>query len=789
MSQKRKKNEKVFGIGKSVSTKGEHPSPYVLDLNRVMAEKAETEKTPVSPKALNLNPTSTPRPKIGVGRDKMSKLTFIRLYFSVRRNVKNLFSSLIHGPRKFFGDAVYAIRALPRLMKFLKFAMEDYKRILFFGLVAFIFILPLQTFSYYESLKSIQDKALGGAEAAYGSLMSGGAFAAEANFSAAAENFGHAAASFGQAEEEIGRINSVISDLLKNMPGGGKKIGAGEALLFSGEKIASAGQNILAALADFTVEDNDRSLTQKIKILRDHLVVVLPEVAASSDRLSGVSVSAVPENEQEVFIKLQDGLPLLVENVKKLISVSDLMVKFLGDETRERYLVVFQNPGELRPTGGFMGSLALVDIDRGKITNMEIPGGGSYDFQGSLKERIIAPEPLHLVNARWELQDANWFPDFPASAEKIKWFYEHGGGPTVDGVIVFNADLVAELLGVVGPVDMPEYGKIINKDNFVEEMQKAVEVEYDKKENKPKKIIADMAPRLIQKILESDPKQFGQILSIFVKALGEKNILLYSVYPEMEHEIKNLGWAGEVKSSADNSDYLMVVHSNIGGGKTDRVMSEEDHLEVNIAEDGYIKNKLVIKRTHNGVKGDLFTGVRNVDYLRVYVPAGSKLISAEGFESPPANLFEEPEPGYRADPDLKNNEGGALADEASGTRITSESGKTVFGNWVQVDPGEEATVTIEYLLPFKLSFSSESKGWWGNLLENFGWGETEKIFYQLLVQKQPGLKNNLTGRVSFPDNWQTDSVYGQWGKVQIGSADIAAEMSSDRFYSLGFTTD
>jgi hypothetical protein len=521
--------------------------------------------------------------------------------------------------------------------------------------------------------------------------------------------------------------------------------------------------------------------------LRNRLTVILPEVSAATERLSGIKLGAVPEDKREAFAKLQNRLPGFAQSLKKLISISDLMVKFLGDESDKRYLFVFQNSSELRPTGGFMGSLALVDFDRGEMKNLEVPGGGPYDFNGSLKERIIAPDPLRLINARWELQDANWFPDFPASAEKVKWFYEKGGGPTVDGVITINSDFVAELLGVVGPIDMPEYGETMSQENFIDEMQRAVELGYDKKENKPKKIIGDMMPKLIEKITASDPKQFGKILSVALKSLQEKDILVYSVYPEVEHEILNLGWGGQIKDAGEDSDFLAVINANLGGGKTDKVINQTIGLETKISEDGYVKNRLTIRRAHGGIKGETFTGMRNVDYMRIYVPEGSVLLSAQGFEAPPENLFEKPGSEYWADIDLKNMEGRTMIDATSGTRINVEFGKTVFGNWAQVDPGEEVTVTLEYLLPFKLFFSGERENnWFSAVLGQLGDPRPEKVFYQLLVQKQPGAKSDFTSRIDFPLDWQPAWLYGEGAGLGDLSVNVAAPLSNDRLYSVGF---
>lgn len=776
MPVKNKKIEKVFEAERGAPIFGEHPSPHILDLKKIMVEKAEVKKMSLEPKA----------PKNKMKREAISRLTFVRIHIAVKRDIKNFFSFLFRGPQKLFQGFFVAVRAIPRFFKFLNFAFVDCKKILGFGALAFLFILPLQTFSYYESLKKTESAALGGAEEAYNNFIAGGAKVFDADFGGAAEDFERAADSFTRSGEEIKKVNSVVLSILRAMPLGGEKLEAGEALLFAGQKLTFAGENILQSLTDFSAKDSDKKLTQKIKMFRNRLVVILPEVAAASEKIYAVKSQTVPEDKREIFVALQGKLPQVVADIKNLISVSDLMIKFLGDETDKRYLMIFQNPGEIRPTGGFIGSVALVDFDRGEIKNMEVPGGGSYDFQGSLKERIVPPVPLQLINDRWQLQDANWFFDFPTSAKKIKWFYEKSGGPTVDGVIAVNADLVADLLAAVGPIDMSEYGKILTKENFVEEVQKSVEFEYDKQENKPKKIIADMAPKLITKLTSADPKQFGQILAILFRALGRKDILLYSAFPEIEHEIKNFEWGGEVKSVPEKTDYLAVVNSNIAGEKTDRVIKQTINFKTNITEDGYIKNKLTITRVHEGIKGELFTGVRNVDYLRVYVPSGSTLLSAQGFESPPANLFEKQESGYKTDLDLKNSEEGALVDAASGTMIINESGKTVFGNWVQVDPGEEATITLEYLLPFRLSLPITKKTWWDNLSEKFSTQEEPSVSYQLLVQKQPGMISTLDSNLTFPNNWQAAWHYGENFTLEATHVRFGNQLDVDKFYLINF---
>ena len=68
----------------------------------------------------------------------------------------------------------------------------------------------------------------------------------------------------------------------------------------------------------------------------------------------------------------------------------------------------------------------------------------------------------------------------------------------------------ADILKLTGPIEMPAYNKTITADNFLLEIQKAVEIEYDRVENKPKKLISDLIPEVTFHIF-GIPKSFHQI--------------------------------------------------------------------------------------------------------------------------------------------------------------------------------------------------------------------------------------------------------------------------------------
>ena len=75
------------------------------------------------------------------------------------------------------------------------------------------------------------------------------------------------------------------------------------------------------------------------------------------------------------------------------------------------------------------------------------------------------------------------------------WFYENTtGGSSVDGVISLTEDVVADLLAITGPIEMDEYDKVLSAENFTDEVQMAVEVEYDREENQPKQTALSSGP-------------------------------------------------------------------------------------------------------------------------------------------------------------------------------------------------------------------------------------------------------------------------------------------------------
>lgn len=654
------------------------------------------------------------------------------------------------------------------------------KAIASFVALSFVFVLPLQAMNQIERAKTDRLRIATASEAALAQLSLGTGALEDEAYTLAAADFERASAHFETAEARLNNLSLTIDAVLQTLPETQDAYETGRALVLAGSRLSKSAALFASALNEVRSTTTDTPIV-KLDILTTYLERMAPLIAEADAALRVVEVEALPEEYREQVGLIVSELPALEASLQEFLTFNEVLRAMLGGDEPMRYLFIFQNNTEIRPTGGFIGSYAEMTVADGRITSLTIPGGGSYDLQGSLGTFVAAPGPLQLVNARWEFQDANWYPDFPTSAKQLLTFHDASGGPTMDGVLAVNATLVADMIDLLGPVDMPEYGRTIDGENFLFETQKIVELEYDKEVNTPKQFIADLAPKLLEKSVGADTNTFLSLLEQVGNGLSGREIQVYLTDDELMQTIDELGWSGKVKQTS--GDYLMVVNTNVGGGKTDTVIDETVDLRVDIDDDGSIVNTVTITRTHRGIKNALFTGVNNVDYLRVYVPHGSELIEASGDFAPPDDaLFEGSDLPLGQDETLMLITGPETIDSESGTVINEEFGKTVFGNWVQTKPGSVSTVTFRYRLPFALASASAPTSVFAELKSFMGLTELDR--YTLLVQKQSGVLTRTTDiRVQVPD---ADHVIWTSDAALLTAEPVTLDGSSDAFFGLLF---
>ncbi|MCK4539572.1 DUF4012 domain-containing protein [Candidatus Parcubacteria bacterium] len=708
-----------------------------------------------------------------------------------------------------------------------RFGHLNFKPFLAFLLILIVLTLPFKALIFYSGISNLKDRVFGISANAVEDIKSASSYAIEREFEKADSGFTEASRNFLEAKSELDEISVFLDTMGAIIPNKELKL-AKEADLFleAGSLSAEICAELSRALNVFNepeasvkkIFDNFQDSGRNLSLKTSQFAAVIKEINAK----------ALPEEYQALFNDIKKKIVLIDENLNEFLSIIDLARIFLGFERDQRYLFVFQNNAELRASGGFIGSFALVDFSNGEIKNMEVPGGGSYDTKGGLYEKIIAPEPLHLVDPQWHFWDANWWPDWPTSAAKLMWFYEKSGGPTVDGIISFTPTVLEKLLETIGEIDMTEeYGIVFNSENVwqilqvISEQKEKDHPDYAKyaklykdiigeekfmlleqkndtvsssanivrgteeiirKRHEPKKIIGDLMEKIVFKSKNGLNKDmFFGLVDVFLSNLNEKHFMLYFVDGALQKKIIEYGWSGEMKKS--NWDYLMVINTNIAGAKTDKVIKEEISHKSSVAEDGTITNTVAITRRHTGYAGDPILGVRNVDWLRVYAPLGSKLLSASGFSAPDKEYFNNPEAYWQQDAYISATEGRGVVDKQSGTKIYQEKYKTVFANWCMVNPGETIVIRLKYVLPFKMRIAQKENNLQNKLNQFLNPEQKDLCPHALLAQKQPGsIGSKFKSELVLPSNFTIKWQYGQDASKQ-NSWLISDVLNTDKYWA------
>src|SRR3989338_8376290 len=375
------------------------------------------------------------------------------------------------------------------------------------------------------------------------------------DFVSASSDFAEAYQEFSKAGDNLNFMGAGISYLLSDLPGfdkltagGSEKLKSAKNLVEAGKLMANAGQAMSDAMSELAKTNlilslnplsptsgslgSDVSMGEISSSLKKALVLSKKNLENAKELLADIDASSIPENKKASFEEFKSKLPLFEKLVSDSVDYSKFLEDFIGTKGTKKYLILFQNPSELRPTGGFPGTYGVVSFKDGKLQDFKVDD--VYNLDGQLKELIAPPLQLQHITPNWGMRDANWFIDFPTSARKITAFYQKITSQTcntsqtckeVDGVITFSPKIVANILGIVGSVEMPEYNLTLDSNNLLTALQEEVEYKGDRKQ--PKQVIMDLAPMMLKKLYSAESEKWLEVFNLLVSSMEQKDILMY----------------------------------------------------------------------------------------------------------------------------------------------------------------------------------------------------------------------------------------------------------------------
>lgn len=464
-----------------------------------------------------------------------------------------------------------------------------------------------------------------------------------------------------------------------------------------------------------TAEDKINFVVTTLDKVSPQLDQIGAKLKSAQTSLSQIDPNRYPEEFRGIKVRSQlvtglNTINLASEVVNDAKPLMESAPYLLGMNSPRKYLVLFQNDAEIRPTGGFLTGYAVINVNKGKISTVQ--SDDIYKLDELFKKRIPAPEPilkyLPLV-PYWYLRDQNLSPDFRVSMETFMPNYKLTGSPEVDGVIAVNTQVLVNLLKVTGPIGVSGLGNFsaetderCNCPQVFYELQILAggeePVVWDSVSGKiikapanygnRKAFLGPMMYSILANVMGQPKNKMPELFNTAISDINAKNVMFYFFDEKAQKASESFNMAGRVRDT--DGDYLMIVDTNFAGAKTNIWVNYKVDQKVEVSSDGTVTKTVNITYSNPQQKAVKITQARNLngqfrDWLRVYVPKGSQLIESKGFES--------------------------------GDATSEDLNKTVFEGFFSLSPGNTRQITLKYKLPNKISSP-----------------------YKLLIQKQGGTK-------------------------------------------------
>lgn len=344
--------------------------------------------------------------------------------------------------------------------------------------------------------------------------------------------------------------------------------------------------------------------------------------------------------------RVQSGMTLVITKLETLRQevgyVADLVRLYMqigGFGRQKTYLILFQNSMELRPAGGFIGSIGLALFSDGKLNNLEIQD--VYTLDGQLKGHVDPPSPVASIlgQEHWYLRDSNWNSDFTQSGKTALWFYEKESGKKVDGVIAVSTPLIIDLLRITGPIELSDYNDRITADNFYGKALYYTEENFFPGSTQKKDFLGTLSASLMNRLIRSSQKAPLDVGRALIAGFKRRDIMLYSPDSELQMLIDAYGWAGRVpsksvclsesivKGSTCLFDFLSVVEANLGVNKANYFVKRQGLLQMYIGNDGQVASTTTLYFHNGSLDASSKGGGDYVTYLRMLAPEDTEIVS------------------------------------------------------------------------------------------------------------------------------------------------------------------
>ncbi len=302
------------------------------------------------------------------------------------------------------------------------------------------------------------------------------------------------------------------------------------------------------------------------------LIEVQPQIAAASaalnaaeERVRSIDTSGTVGAVQVAADTLYSAVAETTKSADILNRAARLLPNMLGTAGPRNYILLFQNPAELRSTGGIPGALGLVHTENGRMDLTQ--QASSPDFPRRSTPVLPLPEDTQSlygdVTGRF-IQNINLTPDFTLTARLAQEMWRQEFGVQADGVLSIDPIALSYLLAVTGPITL-DNGEVMSSDNAVQLLLSDVYRRFPDPADQDV-FFAGAATSVFDAVARGSGDTKA-LLEALAKAGDENRVLVWSAHPEDQEVLADTTLSGTLPVSDDRATRFGVYFNDATGGK------------------------------------------------------------------------------------------------------------------------------------------------------------------------------------------------------------------------------
>ena len=440
------------------------------------------------------------------------------------------------------------------------------------------------------------------------------------------------------------------------------------------------------------------------------------KMTLAENLIESVNTKIFPKALQNSILEYKGLINEVNNMVTPLEKISSFLPDLLGVNERKRYVILLQNEGEIRSTGGWISSYGVLSIEGGQIRELFVDD--IYNAEGTLTVKgNTYKAPVSMIRALgdtpYSFSLINWEPNLDTvMLDAEQFIYDLGKGKEIDGIITIDTIFLQKLLDKWGGIEIPGESEIITSSNLYSKIFE-MHTEFTPGSRRKATFLASLADKTITKILSSDFNEYKDISDVILQSLEEKHVQATFKNTLAKAYFNDNNWDGNLDIKYLNTP--INIDWNWGANKANLYIKKNHTLEINIKDASTIDYKYQIaieneSTTNTYPQGDY------INYIRIFIPSNAQPLNITGIKD---NKYD----------------------------IYNEGGYKIIGGWIETPIKENRTVEISYRLTKEGNDPSFP-------LRN---SDTHYLM-DINIYKQPGSKKDAYNmNIIYPENWEIEN--------------------------------